>query len=58
MERSEGGIETELLDLSRSTLVDLEGPEGFASATERLLHLVDAPATVGNSSTAGTGRPC
>lgn len=49
MERVATEVETELLDLSGTTLEDLERYEGLSAVTERLLDIVQRPPTVGGN---------
>ncbi|KUJ68394.1 hypothetical protein ACZ90_19165 [Streptomyces albus subsp. albus] len=55
MERAASEIETELVDLSTSTLQDLDHGPMFRSAIQRLLDAVESPLTSVNSA---SGESC
>ncbi|MER7790522.1 hypothetical protein [Streptomyces sp. NPDC097640] len=49
MERAATGVETELVDLSGTTLEELGDGQEFTLATRRLLELVQSPPTLANA---------
>ncbi|KAK1183670.1 hypothetical protein B7755_039415 [Streptomyces sp. NBS 14/10] len=49
MERAATGVETELVDLSGTTLEELGDSQEFTLATQRLLKLVQSPPTLSTS---------
>ncbi|ADI05248.1 hypothetical protein SBI_02127 [Streptomyces bingchenggensis BCW-1] len=55
MERAATGVETELVDLSGTTLEELGESQEFTLATRRLLDLVQSPPTLSTSSANGPG---
>lgn len=55
MERAATGVETELVDLSGTTLEELGDSQEFAPAIRRLLGLVQSPPTRSTSADTKTG---
>lgn len=55
MERAATGVETELVDLSGTTLEELGDSQEFTLATQRLLDLVQCPPTLANAASSGAG---
>ncbi|MGW3572104.1 hypothetical protein ACWDSL_51035 [Streptomyces sp. NPDC000941] len=55
MERAATGVETELVDLSGTTLEELGDSEEFTVATQRLLDLVQSPPTIANAAASSSG---
>lgn len=49
MERAATGVETELVDLSGTTLEELGDSQELTLATRRLLELVQSPPTLANA---------
>jgi hypothetical protein len=55
MERAATGVETELVDLSGTTLEELGDSQEFTLATRRLLKLVQSPPTLATAADAKQG---
>lgn len=55
MERAATGVETELVDLSGTTLEELGDSQEFTLATQRLLDLVQSPPTRSTSAESKSG---